>query len=314
MWKVETRKDLLPMKHIIFFGCWGLEGQGMTSVFETLSKNVSEYTTLCLLGDNVYPKDKQYDIEDVVKIFKNLKQIWQICKKMIMTLGNHEYHCCEILSLQKKILKNEYKYDYNSFKKTHIIINSHEIPVFVIDTNIFDKPNCKKLRQYIVDQQIEECEQSCSCEYLNRIEKRVNKLSLNLIGKEVIVMGHHPPFALKFKNGSWYQQNEKLLNYLQKMAHALKKKNVKKIWYMCADIHNYQKYNLLFDDCVPITVCISGTGGAKLDELPNEEFIEKMKEKWYDKFLINWKEHKASHGYIDMKMKFGKLSTQFVSI
>lgn len=314
MWKVEEKKDLLPVKNIIFFGCWGLEGQGMKSVFQKLSQNVSNNTTLCLLGDNVYPKDKQYHIEDVVKIFRNLKKIWQICKKMIMAIGNHEYHCCEIFSLQKKILKHEYNYDYNSFKKTHISINSHEIPVLVIDTNIFDKPNCKKMREYIVDQQIEECEQSCSCEYLNKIEKRVDKLSLNLNGKEIIVMGHHPPFGLKYKNGSWFQQNDKLLNYLQNMAFALKNKNVKKIWYMCADIHNYQKYNLLFKNCVPITVCISGTGGAKLDELPNEEIIENLKKQTFDNFSVIWTEQKASHGYIEMHMKLNKLSTQFVSV
>ena len=67
---------------------------------------------------------------------------------------------------------------------------------------------------------------------------------------------------------------------------------------------------------MPITLCIAGTGGAKLDELPDANFMEKeMKgSRSYGNFSIQWIEHTVSHGFIEMKIKNNRLSTDIISI
>lgn len=97
--------------------------------------------------------------------------------------------------------------------------------------------------------------------------------------KNLIIIGHHPIIGLKSKKGKVGLIDDIPLFFTELVINILKKiKNHVKYYYLCADLHLYQKGTIIvpIDDDgitshIPIHQYIVGTGGTELDEqLPTE--------------------------------------------
>lgn len=297
-----------PFTTVVTFGCWNdrnrtelLDVGGVLDriVHAECTNAHNTHTKLMLLisGDNVYPKDG-YDVAFMRAGFAALKEFAnrhpETHMSAMFALGNHEFHCCDMLNEQIKCVHGltqpsasvTHPFQHTSiqsFCAQTIRVRNTTIHVVTIDTNLFElfenkaKYNCKPVTP-----------DAC---HMNRKDRRytnpwiakqrrfalqemsrVNEMAAATDDEwRVLVMGHVPPYSLKFKKGRYtLTRCEGVISLLRNMRRKLA--SVHAMDYVCADTHNYQRYDMHVPALVTsstLTQCVGvhivGTGGASLD-------------------------------------------------
>lgn len=249
----------MKYEKFFFFGCWNYDNCGKTdnrnSVINMIASEKYSYDFGIVAGDNIYSR-KMVDesgIETKHMYDETIGNISILLKKLVkpispflyVILGNHdeESDC---------ILKRE-------VEQISMVPNTR---FFLRNTrhSIVERP----LAYYI---------------YLNTNEQHIDDLKLFLISllnedldkqKWLIFIGHEPIYSLKYKEkeGKIKKLTELDEGLIQIFYDLQVVKNLKKMVYLCADTHNFQLLNIRsFVNNFNLPVLVSGTGGAKLDNI-----------------------------------------------
>lgn len=308
----------------IHFGCWNNgnctdQKSGLSQVAEKLKKIQVDFISIA--GDNYYPdkdkntKTKIFNEQNFISGFKCLPD--KICKYVIY--GNHDIEDifgnekCFTLTEQIKNYSTDNKFIFFNDVLTYDKYNNFII--IFIDTTLYtlnsdediDKTCYKHLFKVVnfKDKKIKDI-----------IEHQNNKIFDSIKNKDnVIIIGHHPICSIKKKKDEKkYEDNLGLINLFSN-----EKFNKKKIYYLCADTHYYQKSTIKINQN-KIVQYIVGTGGAELDE-PVENYYtsSKKKEKINDLKVYNFKfKYKVKYsnkafGFIKCTIKDNDFIVEFIN-
>lgn len=249
--------------NFFFFGCWNKvacdDKSELKRVVGLIQSSRKSYDFGIIAGDNVYP-DKTKTRDDIkVKYFppdrldKGIACISRLGYELYAVLGNHDVEDCAVFDDMKQY-KSPGLWHVGSYYAIECNLEDTLVVFLAIDTNLFDLDvNCYKKNNVDI-----EMEKAIMLGWL------IEKLEYyNGRAAHVIIVGHEPLFGYKNKNGkyvaAYYQTFGPLIKLLFKWC--------RKVYYMCADIHNYQHISL-FDDVSgnEIEIITCGTGGASPDE------------------------------------------------
>ena len=260
----------------------------------------SSYDFLIVSGDNYYPetikskklKIKIFNFEDFISGFNCLSNL-PINKYLLF--GNHEYNDDVILKedLDKlNILPKEEK-DKELIKliphKCKSLIEQKNISsidpsIIIFQSVLFNYEDSTKTLLIMIDTTIYDDIKNIEC-YKNilgetddinatRIKRKQYEQILEILtsytnASTIIFSGHHPIIWCKNKSGkNKFNYVEGLISLFSQFEEFLIEK---KIIYLCADTHIYQKGDVLIktenDNILLIEQHIVGTGGADLDNL-----------------------------------------------
>ena len=273
---------------------------------------------LIISGDNYYPdkSESKDDKDETVKkklIFsEKLKQGIDYLPENIkinMILGNHdlktndegnlyindletrENNDCQIIQLELEALKLKKNVDYFFFKSQ--VINKDTL-LLMIDTSIYEEDSYANIylpcyNKFFKDNVLYKNEdlefdsvRTLRTYQLNKIMRAIER---NIYIKNLIIVGHHPIYQVKYK-----KKEVVPLKYMSEIYIKFKPilENIYKIlqdnikyYYLCSDLHLYQKGKLQITmknskmptepKTMEIQQYIVGTGGTKLDDaLPLE--------------------------------------------
>ena len=316
------------------FGCWNLfaceDGYPTENIIKDINSKNFEFGTLA--GDNIYThaKNKHKTIYNSEKMIDGIKCINKLNIPVYVALGNHDIDddSCNMIDLQLGVHGNwylptnfYYKIKYNSI-------------FFVIDTNILD----------VFDLTESKGNETYKCYgYGNNI--LVNKIKANFYEMlnmftildnnsfdNIFIMGHIPIITAKEK-GKDQQSVKCSISNIKSFEQILDKlsanQNIKKIYYLCADTHNYQHITMKYGD-MEIEQIIAGIGGAKQDhfnlcqEAANSmqqdlkdyitnDFIKHQNTKLKEIKLLN-KSNNGEFGYIAINVNNNIVTHEFIGL
>ena len=296
----------------IQFGCWNnlntkvkdsKEKQlgCLNQVFELLNDYLSKVEVkpkfLIISGDNYYPeKQKMDDITTNIviypdKLIEGFKKI-EIDLPIYMMIGNHDLEKtpkeeeptkqeCKILELE--MANKPTNVEYNFFK--YVMLKNGTM-VLMIDTSIYEDDSEEYLQCY--NKFFESSSQSFSSIEEIR-EYQLRQITEAIVGKElrnIIIVGHHPIIYFKYKKAKEGKKakihfRSDILNLFKLvLAHIYGLAPAPNYYYLCSDLHLYQKGKIELemgpDATMRIQQYIVGTGGTELDsKLP--PVFEKVK-------------------------------------
>ena len=293
----------------INFGCWNKYGcsleSGIKKVVEELLKQTNVKFSI-VNGDNYYQEKTKGDEESVKKVnemdlLRGMKCLNQWTDNEIyLLMGNHDLEItdgkCETMSFERAFVEGV----NSQAKREKIIIPTNltmfktfqETLIIMMDTNIYadeDTYCYRKLLDEINDEQSNNNEQlqKLKNKQRNTIENYLTKGS-NKHYRNIIVCGHHP--LIGFKNQQ--MKKDKLKNKvkikggidaynveLYQLLSEVIRPHGEQFFYLCADIHNYQKGTVTInqhkgqiESIMTIQQYVVGTGGADLDDDYNEKY------------------------------------------
>ena len=306
----------------IHFGCWNNlnkpreDGKSdMEDVMARMKTRIQKDPVdfIVVAGDNYYPsknnnknisKDKQKFILDdkLAKGFQRLQQVHPTLE-INMLLGNHdlqtnsrnEEKAGPLFITTNGVQKSEagdchiLKKEIEESEKIDLVLNKakmldHGTLLLMLDSSIYtpDKTAALYLPCYAVIlgehvPDVNTLRDKQAAFVLDSIRRHKENL------KHVIIIGHHPITGIKIKN-----KEKVFLNDIPVFAELLRKIHAEvndptvKYFYLCADLHLYQKGIVTIktdthDDMV-IHQYIVGTGGTELDD-PLPPDTEKKKER-----------------------------------
>jgi hypothetical protein len=281
------------------FGCWNVDGG---EVDKPLYKVISQIKTHqdnmfgIIAGDNIYKEKKFLDIstgqivDNIPPDYDNVtnpiyfpKKIYNkkildegidslegINRPLFACVGNHDMEECEILldeidrtsilmtrgqlsintDISKWIMPHNY---YNLYCET----NTFLIQFIFIDTNLFiDEDDCYEHLELQRKSKLK-----FMLEWLHKVlqENRADK---------IFIVGHVYLFGFKNKTSNQFVH----LNNVELLLDVLNKSPMKKIYYLCADIHNFQHVKFIGAgqyDGLDIENFTAGIGGGVPDNIPS---------------------------------------------
>ena len=295
---------------------------------------------ITIAGDNYYP-DKVKIGGKKLKVINenNMKSGFECLPKQIpkyLLLGNHDLENiedCKILTYQQneyaKIDANKTVFDDNTEDDImHKILGNNDIGytvLIMIDTTMYDKDYEEKGLEELLDcyRKIKGLENIDTLENLrkkqeNRITNLINKIDTLENIKNVIVLGHHPIVSVKSKEKddgkiktvfSDFDLLKEL--YYNNIYSQLKIHTNINYYYLCADVHMYQRGSIIINDDLVINQYILGTGGAENDTLENN--FKTLYEK--DGLTYTLIENKVNFGFLDCVIKNdGQMAFKFIEI
>lgn len=253
---LEITENITDDKVSFFvFGCWNNKQLATQKIIEKINENGS-YKLGVVCGDNIYPTKHEDSSGNKIKNYSSdkIRSGFDILRSfngnVYMGLGNHEVDDndkCDVLndqvsnSTNNVVLPNNY-YSIKINKNNRTILK-----IIVIDTNLLESNECYG--------QINQ----------SNINNMVHWLNNELRSDECIkiVVGHYPMYYFKIVSDSNNEQKQifKRNNVMDPIYDTLINYE-KRIYYLCADVHNYQ-----FIIHKNINQCISGTGGAIQDKI-----------------------------------------------
>lgn len=274
-----------------FFGCWNKNNDATNDIISKVNAE-GIYTFGVACGDNVYPEKidgvKIAKIEDIEIGFNILKKFQG---NVYIGLGNHEVDStepCDALLKQKNnateniIMPNNY-YSINIYRTVDKNLLSK---IILIDTNLLEVNICYEN----INENLEN----------EMIEWLKNELSL-CENTQPIVMGHYPLF--------YYKKNKNTLKFefqfnptMDKIYKILLNYN-KPIYYLCADIHNYQ--HIITSNIIQHIV---GTGGADQDEVFESNLLFSPND---NQPVVNIVKCVQKYGYLDVDIENNLVTGEF---
>lgn len=290
---VDVDSDIV---RFFFFGCWNKNLIATTDIISEINiENKCTFGIVC--GDNVYPDKVLDESGNEIKVakFENIVDGFNVLKRfngnVYIGLGNHEVDTtekCKALLYQKSqeggnivFPNNYYSINVNNNQTKSLLVK-----IIILDTNILEENTC-----YGKHNEIDEVEM------LDWFYRELESCEYDTIP---IVIGHYPLFYFKSDKSENYKFQigytmEKIYNAL--LAYA------RPIYYLCADIHNYQ--HIISDN---ITQHIVGTGGAEQDKLIEVDMIFQHT---YESKIYNIVKCTQKYGYLYVDIENNILTTEF---
>lgn len=226
------------------FGCWNEGGcknnDNLRGVVNELLERNDDYAFGIIAGDNIYPT-KPTKVHDVKILEDGVQCLNQIGVPLYVALGNHDVSQCDIINYHKSLTMDykEWKFPSNYYTVRYYFDDEIKVNLIFIDTNLSMYP-------------------SCSTNVTKESKKEMFRWLKEQMSQEadhIVVVGHAP--LVSCKKGSFKVLDTELLDVIASEN--------KKIYYLCADTHNFQ--HLSVDD---VEVVVAGTGGAHPDPISEE--------------------------------------------
>jgi len=307
------------MSSFSFFGCWN-QGFCTNNPFRYVSEHIKENDTdfVIVAGDNYYPtkkgkKGKKEKIFDEDSFHSGFKCLLDINKETYVLMGNHDLQYekklyskiaepldkCHITKNQISNYKNDLIYDSQYYINGDSLILFLNTSLYTSDKNkMFD---CFKQYRYPYAKSIDEIieiERESLYEIANEFK----------YCKEIIIVGHHPMVSLRNKKIIEHL-NEDGLNLFDELYSLFQDKNK---YYLCADVHQYQKGTIQHGKHTIIQYVV-GTGGTKLDDDKCHELTTKTFPKYNLSYTMEECDNK-NFGYLlfdGSEFSFIKVKTNF---
>lgn len=280
-----------------FFGCWNQKRIATHDIINKINNNgTCNFGVVC--GDNVYPEKnndtKIAKIDDIIMGFDILKQF---NGNVYIGLGNHEVDStekCKALFDEKQnanlnlIMPNNY-YSIDVVNKSSRKLLSKLI---ILDTNMLEENTCYGKPSVVEN------------EMLMWLKLELSKCE-NIVP---IVMGHYPLFF--FKQNKTTMLHDFKFNYTMQQIYEELINYTKPIYYLCADIHNYQ--HIISSN---ITQHIVGTGGALQDMVleVNLPFPICLKPLYGSSIIFNVINCTQKYGYVEIDIENNIVTGEFKS-
>ena len=229
-----------------FFGCWNYDNcEGLDNnrqrldyrkgVIDMLSKRLQDYSFGIIAGDNAYARsDKIYykkTIEYGFELLRGLK------KPLMDSIGNHEIVHHDVLKFQRAQELLAIREDC-----TVSISPDNTVRVITINTNLIGH----KITEHNVEKALK---------MLNDFEHLIK----HPFSGWTIVVGHEPIITIKRKK----KIEVRSVLYYNRLLESMSK--CQKVVYMCADVHEFQVWNIYATNDTIIPMVVVGTGGAEPD-------------------------------------------------
>ncbi len=265
--------------YFIHFGCWNNGGcpeeNALTKVTDAVKQLKPKFLSIC--GDNYYPIKNKTDKKHIFER-RQFESGFECLPKNIpiyMTYGNHDFETglvtgdtvendCMLTSLETDLkIPNIHLKLFQSVQFTKNTL------VIFLDTTIYDN---EEIDEYIecykkVDPALPNVEQvkRAQSRFIDETVKHITHDVTN-----IIIVGHHPIAQYKYKKEQMrYMVLSDLADFIY--THIFEKLGSEKnYYYLCADLHQYQKGTVTIRDTMKIHQYIVGTGGAKKDPLMKE--------------------------------------------
>jgi len=285
----------------INFGCWNrgicnlehTSDNPNTDAISVVLNNIKSYVKLVgvdfmvITGDNYYPhKSALKKVHDFNHLKLGFDCLENIPTKKYILFGNHEYN--DIYSLHTDVIDNPYfPTPVSEPIKCVNLLSQQQLlayhPDFILFDNVLHKydEDTQKLL-IMIDTTIyeEKIETECYAHIFSDVHvKTIDNIKSyqlehvnNLLDEysdatEIIITGHHPIVFCKTKKTSQLvKETEPLIDFFNNLTNL----DGKKIVYICADTHFYQKGSVTLNKSgLVIEQHIVGTGGAKCDKICN---------------------------------------------
>lgn len=268
-------------------GCWNNkscdENKCLRSVIDKIKINKNKYKFGIIAGDNIYPQNKKYNENTLISGFECLKTI---NLPLYIVLGNHDTNRKNIMNLQLEYNSQNFKVGLN-----YTYLYGNCLFIFVNTNNLNISINYNQFKNFLV----------------NSLNKKANLY---------VIVGHHPLISCKIKNKDKYIKQHNLLDILDLLTN---KNGNKKIYYLCADTHNYQNIKItnLKNNNI-LNHIVIGTGGAKPDSIcskltsyiSNKVMINDMEIS--REYKIEIEEIKYPFGYCEVFVNNDKLNFDYI--
>ena len=297
---MTSNKSIIKTKSFIHFGCWnnGLcdKNKGTNSVSKVMNK-LNKYVNkiendvdfISIAGDNYYPEKIKKNGDKIKIIHTNELVSGFDCLpdnvEINMILGNHDLET-NIINKEQLYIENENKMEdmNNCFilnteitkarkKNINFVLQktyklSENTLIIMIDTSMYEDDANNYIPCYneyfqkngVNDTHIKNIP---DLQKLQR-ENILNKLDeFNNTYDNIVIIGHHPITG-------WKKKNDNILinpaiKFIELLMSIYEKQPSSNYYYLCADLHLYQKGTIKIDDKMVIKQYIVGTGGAELD-------------------------------------------------
>ena len=315
----------------IHFGCWGKKKIVVSKLVDVTESK--DYAMVSVAGDNYYP-EKKYDETQKIeyKVFNpiHFNMLFELLCKLKtsqekgvkLIFGNHDIndivsynndegmHTIECNTLIKTIeFINNVNNNCNNvsfFTDVMFNIDAPNTLVIFLDTTVYES---KKLQyKCYSENNIFSNEEDNNITTSEELREYQNQRVKEIIDKypdrqNIILVGHHPLVSYKDKKTTMVESYSGLLIEFFYNILNVTKSGSKKIYYLCADTHFYEKSTILISDnknenSIKIEQYIVGTGGADLD---NPGVISGQQNIKINKLNISFERMEAvkDYGYLD---------------
>jgi DNA repair exonuclease SbcCD nuclease subunit len=281
-------------RNFIHFGCWNKGGcpqdNDLTRVLQKIRLLVDKPQFLSICGDNYYPtveKIKQEGKKDVKKkyfMFEHLLSGFRCLPSDIpiyMTYGNHDFETNLYINQSEQeqictLTKNEIDIVKNQFSNIHLHLFQStpfgtNTQLLFLDTTVYDEDDIEEYEQCYkeVDEKYTSSEKVKEAQ-INFIRSFLSSMPTSTT--HLIIVGHHPIAQYKYKKEKMQMFAFHLFARLlfDEIHIPLKEKNIQ-YFYLCADLHHYQRGHVTINNEMHVQQFIVGTGGAEKDELVKEK-------------------------------------------
>ena len=330
-----------PMKFLQFGCWNNLNGgegnlKGVMKYLEQRVKTPSEKPDFIIVsGDNYYPEKNKEDEKTKKKtIYPATLQeglmLLPIDIPIYMILGNHDLETkiandklyikhdkeiidenqrCEIIELELETLKNKSNVEYCFFKSEQI----DGTLILMLDTSIYEIDAVKYLdcyKKFFIDNSLYKDKNpvfktigDLQDYQLLQINNAIDK-SNNI--KHLIIVGHHPIYLLKNKikkgKSTIEYKSDIHLSFTPVLTTIYNKlPSSVKYYYLCSDLHLYQKglIELTIPDTGTMTIqqYIVGSGGTELDPAISSTKVDKMDKP--DNIMYTFIDEMREHGVLE---------------
>ena len=320
------------------FGCWNNkfcnphnpEENGMSSVFYSLYQNENKFDPnfYVIAGDNYYPttiktkaeqgkKAKKRKVLNSTNLASGFECLKGLDRQVFLLMGNHdlqeekdfgEDHECDIIKQQLELSK-----DSNIEVTTSVLVRDDTLFLF-LDTNLYEDDEdyqyarCELEYRDKVEQLSHLSKSEITQHIIDEIQHNTMAQLTNIVKdgyviKYMFIIAHHPILGAKQKlnteTNTMKTKPQRINNQgAIFIANCFAFFPDAKPYYLCADIHQYQKSSVSISlpdlTLQPITQYIVGTGGAELDEyLPNKPVTNGI-------LTYTFIEGTPTHGYLNV--------------
>lgn len=302
-------------------------GNAVNDVMTVMKRKVADRAKpvdfISVAGDNYYPKKstdnagakkKIISPEDLDRGFRELPDEPEI----YMILGNHDLDTnndeeqptlfvndksnvesgCNIMTLQQDSIKNISNIHFELFKA---VLMRDDTLVLMVDTSMYEDEANEYLECYNIflreDYSLAELRDYQEGLIMDAIDTYQNGL------KNLILIGHHPIIGTKAKRGKVIKPLNDIPFFNPVLAKIYGKIPDANFYYLCADLHLYQKGTVeieMDDGVMSIEQHIVGTGGTKLDdEIPKSE-LNQVKTRGSVSYVML--EGERSNGFLECEL------------
>ena len=243
-----------------------------------ITDRISRYSFGIIAGDNAYARDDGIYYKRTIEYgFELLRKLG---KKLYDAIGNHEV-------VDPRVLEYERAQDLLAVRENMHVEEKDGFRIITINTNLFSH-KIKEKSKSMEDDLLERFADTLRCPYKGW----------------TIVVGHEPIFSYKRK-GSHFKTNS--LAHFNRLIATMAQ--CKKVVYMCADVHEFQAWNIYYEKSV-IPMIVVGTGGA-IPDMPlgvqDYSIIEKDSRA---KLLVT----QPAYGYCEVALEKDDLEVNYVPL